>query len=292
MYKIFFMEAWLLYALFSVFFGGIHAFMLKIAAVRHYNISLLSIYSYASGSLWALVYIAYAGLNLSNFIMLVVLSAINVIFYFWSIITRVESMRNIDSVLFFPIFKTIWPIMITALSVIYFWESLSLKEIIGIIIGITVPLWLISAHENKRQVNLKRGIIFLVFTVLLTLVSTTILKEIQVKDFNIPMFVFLTSFIGIAISYIKYRYSKGRETMENYETKWLIYFSVLLGIMHFLAFVTFILALSGNLAVVFTINSFGILIPIVLSIIFYKDHFNMNKGFVIALSIVSIILFL
>jgi uncharacterized membrane protein len=72
----------------------------------------------------------------------------------------------------------------------------------------------------------------------------------------------------------------------------MVIFGFLIGIFHFLAFMTFQKALTGNLAVVFTINSFSILIPIILSIIFYKDHFNKKKAFVIALSIVSIILFI
>jgi multidrug transporter EmrE-like cation transporter len=63
-------------------------------------------------------------------------------------------------------------------------------------------------------------------------------------------------------------------------------------VFHYTSFYCFTRALEGNLAVVFTINSFAILIPIILSIIFYKDHFNFKKAFVIALSIVSIILFI
>jgi hypothetical protein len=41
------MEAWLFYAIISLFFGGIYAFLLKVAAMRNYDISLLSVYSYA-----------------------------------------------------------------------------------------------------------------------------------------------------------------------------------------------------------------------------------------------------
>jgi multidrug transporter EmrE-like cation transporter len=260
--------------------------------MRNYDISLLSVYSYAFWSIGALWYMLYDGFDFSNFILIAIMSTINVVFYFSSILTRVESMKNIDSVIFFPIFKTIGPIFITGLSFFYFWESLSLKEIIGIIIGISVPLLLISAHENKRQIYMKRWIIFLVITVLLTLVSTSMLKQMQIQNLNVPLFVFLTSLIGVPVSYIKYKYSSKKIWWQKYKTKWLLAFSFWVGLLHLLSFVTFLLALTGNLAVVFTINSFWILIPIVLSIIFYKDHFNLKKAIVIALSIISILLFL
>jgi uncharacterized membrane protein len=51
-------------------------------------------------------------------------------------------------------------------------------------------------------------------------------------------------------------------------------------------------AVTWNFAVAFTINSFSILIPIILSIIFYWEHFNLKKWMVIVLSIVSILLFI
>jgi hypothetical protein len=39
-------------------------------------------------------------------------------------------MKNIDSVLFFPIFKTISPILVTVAGLLIFQEALTTKEII------------------------------------------------------------------------------------------------------------------------------------------------------------------
>jgi uncharacterized membrane protein len=50
--------------------------------------------------------------------------------------------------------------------------------------------------------------------------------------------------------------------------------------------------MEWNLAIVSTITSFSILIPIVLSVIFYKEKMTYKKAFVIFLSIISIILFI
>jgi hypothetical protein len=45
--------------------------------------------------------------------------------------------------------------MVTAISLLYFGEYLSFKESMGIIIGITIPLMLITKAEDRIQKNLK-----------------------------------------------------------------------------------------------------------------------------------------
>ena len=98
--------------------------------------------------------------------------------------------------------------------------------------------------------------------------------------------------MGGVIAFFSYRLFKKHKKKILYNDDGLIKFSLALSIVQVIAVYSFTRALAGNLAVVFTINSFSILIPIILSIIFYKEHFNFKKGLVIVLSIVSIILFI
>jgi multidrug transporter EmrE-like cation transporter len=111
-----------------------------------------------------------------------------------------------------------------------------------------------------------------------------------------PLFVFVSAIAGILTSWLSYKWFKKQHNKkgidEKYTTKNIYSFAFVLGFFNITSFYAFAKAMEGNLAVAFTINSFSILIPIILSIIFYKDHFDMKKGFVIALSIVSILLFI
>ena len=248
---------------------------------------------------WALfsgIYLFFTDINWNNLELLLLISSVQVIFYFFSTITRMESMKNIDSVLFFPIFKTISPILVTVSGLIIFQESLVLKEIIWIIVWITVPLLLISTHEKKRQINLKRWLIFLVYSSLLVLVSTLMIKQASELQLDLPLFVFVSSIAGAITSWLSYKWfakqHKKKWIDKKYSTKNIYTFAWILGFFNVVSFYTFTRALEGNLAIAFTINSFSILIPIILSIIFYKDHFDLKKWFVIALSIISIILFI
>lgn len=290
------METWLLYAIASIFLAGIYSFLVKVASHKHYNPSLITGYWYLSAAFFSGIYLLFIDINFSNLGLLIAISSIQVVFYFFSTLTRMESMKNIDSVLFFPIFKTISPILVTVSGLIIFQESLTLKEIIWILVWITVPLLLITTHEKKWQVNLKRGLIFLVYSSMLVLVSTIMIKQASELLLDIPLFVFVSAIVWLFVSGVSYKtigkQHKKKWIDKKYSTKNIYNFAVILWFFNVIAFYTFTKALEGNLAVAFTINSFSILIPIILSVIFYKDHFNMKKAFVIALSIVSIILFI
>jgi len=286
------METWLFFAIASIFFAGVYQFQVKVASHKHYNPSMVTGYGYLAWAVFSAIFLIFEGIELQDWKLIAGFAFINVFFYFLSTLTRMESMKNIDSVIFFPVFKTVSPILVTLSSLILFSETLSTKEIIGIILWICVPLLLITAHENTRQINLKRGIIYLVISSFFVLVSTSIIKQLNVLELNIPLFVFLTMLFGYFVSVFSFKTLSKKDAEKKYITKNIIPFWISMWIFHYISFYCFTRSLEGNLAVVFTINSFAILIPIILSIIFYKDHFNFKKAFVILLSIISIILFI
>jgi len=267
--------------------------MFKVIAERWYSTKQVSFYSFSVASIVSVImYIFFEGFSFSplGLYTIIILSFFNVLFYYTSILSRVESMRHIDTVIFYPIYKTIWPILVTLISVFVFLETLSLKEWFWILAGICVPLLLITKTENRIQKNLKLGCILIVVTAIFWTLSAVTPKLILQYGYNMNLFTCITFLFGIVFSGITYFLEKKKE--KKYTKTWLVKFSLLMGFMHYLAFITFNYAMGWNFAIAFTINSFGILIPIILSIIFYGEHFNLKKGIVIALSIISILLFI
>ncbi len=115
----------------------------------------------------------------------------------------------------------------------------------------------------------------------------------MIRNLDLSLFVFFWAFFWFLSSIIIYKFDKAKKNLKyEKQNKDIIKFSVFQWVIHFFAFYFFIKALEWNLAVVYTINSFSILIPIILSIIFFKEHFSFKKAFVIVLSIISIILFI
>ena len=64
-----------------------------------------------------------------------------------------------------------------------------------------------------------------------------------------------------------------------------------IGIAQFLGFYLLLLAIHGSdLSLVYSINAHYILIPIILSIWYYKEHWNAQKVFAITLSLLALFL--
>lgn len=288
------MEVWIIYAILSAIFAWIYNFLIRTIAHKNYDTSLVTIYSYKIWFIisWLIILLNPSILEISikKLILILLFSLWNIIFFLSSLISRVESMKNIDSVIFFPLYKTFWPIIITILSLFVYNETLTTKESIWIIIGITIPLLLITKSETKIQKSLTKWIILMFVTVILTAISTQFWKLVVINNIDIILYLFFSAAFWVILSYITHKNWK-KKNKKFYERK-IKRFSLLAWIMRFFSFYFFALALVWNLAIMFTINSFSILIPIILSVIFYKEHFNFRKFVVIILSIISIILFI
>lgn len=287
------MEIWLIYALLSVVVCGSYNFAMKVVSNRNYNVSIINRYSYLiSAFLWFIYFLSnYRNYEVWSIKFVILLSFLSSFLFSLSVFSRVKSMKNIDSVIFFPIYKTIWPIIVTTISILFFKEILTTREIIWIIIGVSVPLLLITKKEHSIQKNLLIWLIFILITAILTSWVSSVQKIVMSWEYNSPLFVLFVSIFWTLFAYITFLLN--RSNNHTYNEKWVIKFSVLVWFLSFFWFFTFLKALDGwNLAVVYTINSFSILVPIILSIFFYKEHFNLRKALVILLSIISIILFI
>lgn len=285
------MEMRIIYAMITIFLSWMYSFLIKVATERNYNSSLITCYSYTVCTFFAWINILYRWFDISHIYIIWILAFINAITYFLSIVTRMVAMKNIDSVIFFPLYKTFSPILVTLTSVFLFSEHLWLKESLWIIIWISIPLLLVSSKENKIQKNLKKWLIFTIITALIVMITNAAAKQIMVEKLDLHFFIFCTSFIWMMLSFFSYKKISKIRQQDLFSKKILIIW-FFLWLFQYLNFVTFQNSLVWNLAIAFTINSFSLLIPIILSIIFYKEHFNLKKAIVIGLSILSILLFI
>ena len=283
----------MIWAILSVFTGWYFHFLSKMTAERNYDSNRVNYISYIFCSIfmWAVLLFQGNMFPWDNFLLILAIAAGNIVFYSSSFMTRVHAMRHIDTVIFYPLYKTFWPILVTWISILLFNESLSSKEILWIIVWVTVPLLLITKKENQIQNSLYIWVAMVLLTSILTSISIIMPKLIQEFSLDITLFLFLNFLVGIPFSYLLSKLRRSHKK-KQYETQGIYTFSAGMWFVNIVAFYTFIKAMEWNMAVAFTINSFAILIPIILSIIFYGEHFNLKKGIVIALSIVSILLFI
>jgi len=220
------MEIWLIYALLSLFFAWVQNFIFKVCAVRNYNVSIVNKYTYfVSAIFWFVFFLIYfRDYPIWNLKITLFFAFLHSFFYSLSIFSRIKSMQNIDSVIFFPLYKTIWPILVTIISLLFFNETLTIKEVLWVIIGITVPLFLINNTENKIQKNLFLWVLFILVTAILTSISSSFNKEIMAWIYNFPLYIFASWVFWTIFSYITHYWNK--KNNHKYNKNWVIKFSI------------------------------------------------------------------
>ncbi len=282
------MENWFIYALLSALFSGLHTFLQKVSVEKSHSSLLVNTINTLTSSVLALMASYFLIADNFNIILISVLFGIlNGATHIIGSIIRMEGLRYIDTSVFFPLYKTIGPVFTVLLGIVFFAEHLSTRKLAGVILGILVPLLLIHKSTAFQQHNLSKGLVFVVLSALFTALAASFAK-IGAQDVqNIFIFIAVSHFFGGSFALL-YHHLKHLDFTVDFN-KNIFIVSIIGGIFQFLALSFFILAFKGGeLAVVYTINSFYILIPIVLSIIFYKEHFNARKALAIGLSILAI----
>jgi len=281
--------AWHGLAIASAVFSGLFSFALKVGAERTHSSAVLN----AIG--------AFVSLALSTLVAFFLQEHITTVVVFWAIlngitfivgsVSRSDALAYIDATLFFPLYKVVGPTLVLIAGVVLFGERLTVLQAIGFFFAIAVPLLLLDRSEHHRQKDVRRGV-WLMFVTALTITLGTITSKFALNA-GAEVFIFSAvaygvTFAGITVPYI----TKGGE-LPHQSTRFseIVFIGSLIGLLQFLGFVTLILAYKyGPISTTYAINSTYILIPIVLSIWYYGEHWNARKVIAIGLSVVAVVL--
>ncbi len=288
------MQLWFWAAVTGAILAGLSNFCFKIAAKREYNSEAFSLIGGATS-------VVFAGCGLLLFrpesvqtpwLVIITIGAGGIATI--GGILKVYALRHIDTTIFFPLFKLFSPLLAVIAGLVFFAEQFSRAEWIGIIAGLLVPLILITKIENSRQQNLLAGIILMAITAATSATAATLNKLVideGMSELEVLWYAswgILVGSVGIlmmrnrtlaSLSNIKRHFSKGM-LWYAFLRSFLICFSML--------FVLYAYGNGGALGVVQTIHSLYILIPIILAILFYKEHWNVQKMAAVLLSLLAL----
>ncbi len=199
---------------------------------------------------------------------------------------RIEGLKYIDSVIYFPINKVLGPVLVVFGGVLIFSESLSTQQYIGIVCSLTVPLLLISSIEHLRQNNLRYGIWFVVISTTLTSISILLTKRVIGLDLNVLFLLATTQIAGVVSSgALLVRKKRSLSHLDRRD----VLLGLVAGLLGFASYFALLKALStGLISIVYVIQAHYILIPIILSVWWYKEHINMRKIIAVAVSFLAI----
>lgn len=281
--------AWTLAA---TLFAGIHLFLQKIVANEKRSSAFNGFFMYGISGAMALAVMFSISEIPKDWLMIGVFAVIAGITHGIGNFVRIESLKHIDSVIYFPINKVLGPLVVLIGGIVFFKDSLTVLQYLGIILSISVPLLLVSSTEKHRQSNLRLGLIFLVVSTLLTAGSTIFTKQALLDASAVLYVLSIGQIAGTVSSLVILLKQHGREFHRTLNIDFReIYLGVAGGVLAFFSSYSLLKALSlGLISIVYTIHAHYILVPIVLSIWWYGEHINIRKVAAVALSFLAIAL--
>jgi len=287
------MELWFILATAGTLFSGLGAFSVKVAAHRNYDGALLVLIA----PMFVFIGVVPLALWLEG-------SDVNLWLYFvafvsgviaaFGAILKVAALRYIDTTIYFPLFKLVSPLLAIIFGVVLFGESFSAAEWFGLLMSLLVPLLLINKPEQGRQNNLFMGLLMVLITGFISALAAIIQKYITDVSNDI-LWLLVGANTGVLIGGLLVYWWKNRNQeilagMRDSLTRDFLWLALWRGVIMTLGFASVLYAynLGGSLGVVYTINSLYILVPIVLSIILYREHWNAQKVTAIVLSILAL----
>lgn len=211
-------------------------------------------------------------------------------------VLRLEALKFIDATIFFPLYKVVTPAVTALIAVFFLSEFLSVREVVGILVACVVPLFLLSRNENTRQKNLLFGLTLLIVGAVLASVSAAVNAYAigDVTAYALPLLVVtcLTAFIfGLGLFLRQYKAKNMRRELAKVSDSRFVLYASWMGLLQFLAFYLLLLAFPGiGLGVAYAINAQYFIVPVILSMWYYKEHWNVQKIIALFLSVASIIL--
>jgi drug/metabolite transporter (DMT)-like permease len=283
-------------AVLSAIFAGVYMFAQKVAVERGMDSYLLTAFSAGASFVFGAI-IMSATSSWGDIPTSVYGYAVfgGVLFIIFSVL-RMEALKHIDATIFFPLYKVIGPAVTALIGIFVLSETITTTEGIGIVLSCIVPLLLITRAENSRQKNLTLGLILLAIGAFLASVSAAVNAYAigDVMSYALPLLVvthLFSFFFGVALFLRKHKPSEMVQALRTLSKPFFIFFSIGMGIVQFLAFYALLLAFSdGGLSLAYAINAHYFIIPVILSIWFYGEHWNVQKILALILSLSAVAL--
>ena len=143
--------SWYALALLSLLSYGLQNFLYKVSAELKFNTVWVNFCFMATVTVlgWSLV--VYQGKSYNNLNLYMLLSFMNAVVFSTTIISRIEALKYLDTSVAYPILR-MSIVIVVLYSVIFFGESLSAFQIIGIVLAIAV-IFLVSSPDKKLDAS-------------------------------------------------------------------------------------------------------------------------------------------
>ena len=282
------MANWYVLSLVALVLMGMQRFLYKVSAERKCNTAWTTFSFMATVTVLSAIFFLALKEPVSDARMLILTALINSASFVLGTVTHIEALKHVPSSVVYPIIR-LNMVVVVLFSVLFFHDHVSLQQVLGILLAIAVIVILTrDAEEGKASLGSVRRGLFLVFVSLISGSVASISSKFAAVYSNKLGFMALSYFLGTLFSAALIKKSGEEGIRQNYKEALLI--GLLMGLINFVGFYTFLAALSvGPLSIIVSITGMHFVIAVILSVIVYKEKLSRMRLFGIGLTIISIL---
>jgi drug/metabolite transporter (DMT)-like permease len=282
------MKNWYLLSIAALVLMGVQRFLYKVSAERECDTAWTTFSFMATVTVLSVVFFLSRRETLTDARMLLLTAGINSASFVLGTITHIEALKHLPSGVAYPIIR-LNMVVVVLFSVLFLHDRVSLHQVLGILLAIVVIVILTrDAEERKGSFGSFRKGLLLVFVSLISGSVASISSKFAAVYSNKLGFMALSYFLGTLFSAALIRTS-GKERSGG-SRKDAISIGLLMGLINFVGFYTFLAALSvGPLSIIVSITGLHFVIAVLLSVIVYKEKLSRTRILGMALAIASIL---
>lgn len=289
------MESWIIYSLITSICVGFYGFAQKIKA-EHPDQSDTGFIFYTylvfffTGLLWTFFLWEVSDLYSYS---VIIYSFVIMFLYTIIVKTRLLSLRYVSSATYFINYRILSSLWLLCIGIIIFQETISLKEIIWVFVWFIVFYLLVEKKsDSESKQDLQKWFLYLFIGSLCIAWLQSLSKDFAISGYSVYSLVFFSWIFWMFFSFLL-KWGESVRNIIKIDTMKYGIFLIASGLIFSIASVTNNLAfVTWDLAIVYKIISYSLFIPIILSVIIYKESVTPKKLLAFGLTVLSIFLFI
>jgi drug/metabolite transporter (DMT)-like permease len=267
------MRNWYVLSIVALTLMGAQRFLYKVSAERECSTAWTTFSFMATVTVLSAAFFLFLNESVSDARMLLLTAGINSASFVLGTMTHIEALKHVPSSVAYPIVR-LNMVIVVLFSLLFLRERVSLPQMLGIVLAIAVIVILTR--------------LFLVFVSLISGSVASISSKFAAVYSNKLGFMALSYFLGTVFSAALI--GKSRKERTPGKRKDAIVIGLLMGLLNFAGFYTFLAALSeGPLSIVVSITGMHFVIAVLLSVILYKEKLSRMRVLGMALAVASVL---
>lgn len=282
------MTNWYVLSIVALVLMGAQRFLYKVSAERKCDTAWTTFSFMATVTVLSVVFFVSLQETVSDASMLLLTAGINSASFVLGTITHIEALKHVPSSVAYPIIR-LNMVVVVLFSILFLHDHVSLHQVVGIVLAIAVIVLLTrDAEEGTGSLRSLRKGLFLVFVSLVSGSVASISSKFAAVYSNKLGFMALSYFLGTLFSAALI--GRSGEEGRRGSRKEAVLIGLLMGLINFVGFYTFLAALSaGPLSIIVSITGMHFVIAVLLSVIIYKEKLTVMRILGMGLAVVSIL---